>query len=364
MSLVPYLRAWRTTPLHDREVIDGLVDRAHEGPSRELAAALAQWPGTYYWSDEPDGRHIVLTRPTHDAREAWGVHAALFIAVLISMTFSGGVLAAALPEDMTAWTRAALLHALMRGLSFSLPLLAILLCHELGHYLTARRYQLSVSPPFFIPGPPAPYGIGTFGAFIRLRTIVNDRRQLLDVGAAGPLAGFIVAVPLLWIGLAHSHPVAEPGVSGMVVYFTSETWQLGDSIVTLLVRHLSGYASGGGGGAVALNPVAVAGWFGIFVTTLNLLPMAQLDGGHILYAAFPGWHRRVARLFWIVTLALAWISLTWLFWGVLVLLLSRGRLDHPPVLDAYRPLPPSRRWLVWVSLVLFVLTFIPAPFKR
>src|SRR5437762_7522428 len=211
MSLVPYLRAWRTTPLHDREVIDGLVDRAHEGPSRELAAALAQWPGTYYWSDEPDGRHVVLTRPTHDAREAWGVHAALFIAVLISMTFSGGVLAAALPEDMTAWTSAALLHALMRGLSFSLPLLAILTCHEMGHYVTARRYQLNVSPPFFIPGPPAPYGIGTFGAFIRLRTIVNDRRQLLDVGAAGPIAGFIVAVPALWIGLAHSHPVAEPG---------------------------------------------------------------------------------------------------------------------------------------------------------
>jgi len=92
--------------------------------------------------------------------------------------------------------------------------------------------------------------------------------------------------------------------------------------------------------------------------------MAQLDGGHILYAAFPAWHRRVARLFWIVTLGLSWISLTWLFWGVLVLVLSRGRLDHPPVLDAYRPLPPSRRWLVWVSLVLFVLTFIPAPFKR
>ncbi|HEV2672375.1 MAG TPA: site-2 protease family protein [Gemmatimonadales bacterium] len=362
MSLTPYLRTWRTTPLHDREVIDGLVDRAHDGPSRELAAALAQWPGTYYWSDEPDGRHVVLTRPTYQARDAWGVHAALFIAVLISMTISGGVMSTTLPEDMSAWTPAVLLHALPRGLSFSLPLLAILFCHEMGHYLTARRYQLNVSPPFFIPGLPPPFGIGTFGAFIRLRTIVNDRRQLLDVGAAGPIAGFIVAVPVLWIGLAHSHAVAEPGVSGMVVSLSTETWPLGDSILTLLVRHLSGHASGGG--AIVLHPIAVAGWFGIFVTMLNLLPMAQLDGGHILYAAFPAWHRRVARVFWVVTLGLSWISLTWLFWGVLVLLLSRGRLDHPPVLDAYRPLPPSRRWLVWLSLVLFVLTFIPAPFRR
>jgi Zn-dependent protease len=360
MSLVPYLRAWRTTPLHDREVIDGLVDRAHDGPSREFAAALAQWPGTYYWSDEPDGRHVVLTRPTHEVREAWGLHAALFLGVLISMTISGGVMSTTLPEDMSAWTATVLLHALPRGLAFSLPLLAILLCHELGHYLTAKRYQLNVSPPFFIPGLPPPLGIGTFGAFIRLRTIVSDRRQLLDVGAAGPIAGFCVAVPVLWFGLAHSHPVAEPGVSGMVVYLTSETWQLGDSIVTLLVRHLSGHGSG----SVALNPLAVAGWFGIFVTMLNLLPMAQLDGGHILYAAFPQWHRHVARLFWVVTLALSWISLTWLFWGLLILLLSRGRLDHPPVLDTYRPLPPSRRWLVWGSLVLFVLTFIPAPFRR
>ncbi|HWC75718.1 MAG TPA: site-2 protease family protein [Gemmatimonadales bacterium] len=362
MSLLPYLRAWRTTPLHDREVIDGLVDRVHEGPSQELAAALARWPGTYYWSDEPDGRHIVLTRPNQKAREAWGIHAVLFLAALVMMTISGGALSSSLPQDMSAWTPEIFVHGLSRGLSFSLPLIAILLCHELGHYLTARRYQLNVSPPFFIPGLVPPYGIGTFGAFIRLRTIVNDRRQLLDVGAAGPIAGFIVAVPVLWLGFLYSHVVAEPpeGVRGMFVSFGNEIWPLGDSIITFLIRH----ASGRGAAALALSPMALAGWFGIFVTMLNLLPMAQLDGGHILYAAFPSWHRRVARLFWLATLALSWISLTWLFWGVLVLILSRGRLDHPPVLDAYRPLPRSRRWLVWISLVLFIATFIPAPFRR
>jgi len=204
VTLTRFLLAWRTTPLHDREVVDALVDPAHAGPSPQLAAALQQWPGTYYWSNENDGLHLVLTRPTHKAREAWTMHALLFAAVLITTTLSGAVIADALPSDPRNWRLDTLLGAFPAGLSFSLPLLAILLCHELGHYLTARRYQLNVSPPYFIPGLPAPWGIGTFGAFIRLRTIVNDRRQLLDVGAAGPIAGFLVALPILWIGLAYS----------------------------------------------------------------------------------------------------------------------------------------------------------------
>ncbi len=365
MSLIPYLQAWRTTPLHDREVIDALVDRAHEAPSPELSSALAQWPGTYYWSDEPDGRHLVLTRPTSRPREAWGVHGALLIGVLITMTVSGGVLAAALPGNIGAWTLDVLLRAFPRGLSFSLPLLAILFTHEMGHYLTARRYQLSVSPPFFIPGVPAPFGIGTFGAFIRLRTIVNDRRQLLDVGAAGPIAGFLVALPILWYGLAHSHP--WPNASEyvttvpyrMVMAWGGEVAPLGDSLVTWLVRHLAGTST-----PILLHPIAVAGWFGMFVTMLNLLPMAQLDGGHIVYAASPRLHQRVARAIWLLIMLLGWFWIGWLFWGFIVLMLSRGQLRHPPVLDAYRPLPPSRRWLLIASAVLFVLTFAPVPFPR
>ena len=363
VGLAPFLLAWRTTPLHDREVVDALVDPAHAGPppSPALAQVLREWPGTYYWSDESDGRHLVLTRPTTRVREAWMVHALLFLAVLLLVTVTGAVIADVLPADPTAWTSGRLLQALPSGLSFSLPLLAILLCHELGHYLTARHYQLNVSPPFFIPGLPAPLGIGTFGAFIRLRTIVSDRRQLLDVGAAGPIAGFVVALAVLWLGVARSHASAPPaeGVTGMFVPFGGGVWLLGDSLITLLVRKAAL-----GDATIQLHPMAVAGWFGMFVTMLNLLPMAQLDGGHILYAAFPTWHRRVARLFWVVTIGLAWLSVTWLFWGVVVLLLSRGRLDHPPVLDAYRPLPRSRGWMLLISLVLFVLTFAPVPVRR
>jgi membrane-associated protease RseP (regulator of RpoE activity) len=363
VGLAQFLVAWRTTPLHDREVVDALVDPAYAGPpaAPALAAALRDWPGTYYWSDEQDGRHLVLTRPTARVREAWLVHALLFLAVLLLVTITGAVIADALPADFSGWTRGHLLRALPSGLWFSLPLIAILLCHELGHYLTARHYQLNVSPPFFIPGLPAPFGIGTFGAFIRLRTIVNDRRQLVDVGAAGPIAGFVVALPVLWFGIAHSQATDPPiaGMTGMFAPFGGGLLSLGDSLITLLVRRAAF-----GDATIQLHPSAVAGWFGMFVTMLNLLPMAQLDGGHILYSAFPAWHRRVARLFWLLTIGLAWLSVTWLVWGVMVLLLSRGRLDHPPVLDAYRPLPRSRLGILIISFVLFVLTFAPVPFRH
>lgn len=362
MSLTRFLTAWRTIPLRDREVIDALVDPSHAGPSPEFAQALKAWRGDYYWSDEPDGRHLVLTHPAGPRPgERWVVHALLFAATLFTTTLGGAVLSGAVSADaaMTLGDWGDIFASGWRhGLSFSLPLLAILLCHELGHYITARRYHLDVSPPFFLPGPPVPVGIGTLGAFIRLRTILTDRRQLLDVGAAGPFAGFLVALPVLWIGLALSRPVTEAGAHGMQVWLREgQLWQLGDSIVTHVVRLLAF----GRAPAVALHPIAVAGWFGMFVTALNLLPMAQLDGGHILYAALPRRHEWFGRGFWVLIMLLGWFWSGWLVWGALVLVLSRGRLGHPPVLDAYRPLPPTRRWLAWASLALFLATFTPIP---
>ncbi len=206
MDLSGYLLAWRTTALPDREVIDALVHPAHAGPSSALAAALADWPGGHYWSDEPDGRHLVLTRPIgRRRRNAWAVHLLLLAATLFTTTFVGAVLLGAIPFDPNPLALLLgtypfprdFIHAWAKGLPFSAPLLAILLCHELGHYVTARRYQLDVSLPFFIPAPVVPWSIGTMGAFIRLRTVVSDRRQLLDVGAAGPIAGLLVALPVL-----------------------------------------------------------------------------------------------------------------------------------------------------------------------
>jgi membrane-associated protease RseP (regulator of RpoE activity) len=157
----------------------------------------------------------------------------------------------------------------------------------------------------------------------------------------------------------HSQPFPDPDVHGMVASFGEGWLSFGDSLVTLVLRRLVF----GSTPAIALHPMAVAGWFGMFVTMLNLLPIAQLDGGHILYAAAPRWHRRVARTFWFGIMLLGWLWPGWLFWGFVVLVLSRGQLGHPPVLDTYRPLPRSRGWLVWASIVLFVLTFAPAPIR-
>lgn len=358
MSLTRFLLAWRTIPLRDREVIDALVHPSHAGPSAELAQALKAWRGSHYWSDEPDGRHLVLTQAAGPRPpERWLAHVVLFAATLFTTTLGGAVFADAISIDtaltLREWGRV-LAHGWSRGLVFSLPLLAILLSHEMGHYVTARRYLLDVSPPYFLPGPPLP--IGTFGAFIRLRTILTDRRQLIDVGAAGPFAGFVIALPLLWIGLALSRSAGSGG-AGMEVWAGGQPLlHLGDSIITRVVRFFAlGHAPG-----VVLHPIALAGWFGMFVTALNLVPIAQLDGGHILYAASPQRHEGLGRGFWIVMLLMGWFWSGWLIWGLLVLVLSRGRLAHPPVLDSYRPLPRSRRWLAWASLLLFFVTFAPA----
>src|SRR5439155_645692 len=159
VTITDFLLAWRTTSLPDREVVDALVHPAHAGPSPGLAQVLRQWPGSYYWSDEPDGRHLVITRPLVRRPERWALHLLLF--------FTSGY--PGYPGFLQAWAT---------GLPFSAPLLAILLCHELGHYVVARRYQLDVSPPYFIPVPMFPTLIGTMGAFIRLRTVLSDRRQL------------------------------------------------------------------------------------------------------------------------------------------------------------------------------------------
>ncbi|MGH7538494.1 MAG: site-2 protease family protein [Gemmatimonadales bacterium] len=363
MDLTPYFVAWRTTALKDREVVDALVHPTHAGPSQELVQALRHWDGSHYWSDEPGGRWLVLTRRRSVRAERWWLHIALFVATLFTTTLAGATLAGSLapltspldlvrgvvhPEFWRAWAA---------GVVFALPLLGILLAHELGHYVMARHYQLDVSPPYFIPLPVWAL-VGTLGAFIRLRTVLSDRRQLFDVGLAGPIAGFAVAVPVLFAGLYLSHPLpASPVTSGMVLWAGGERWPLGDSPITLALRWLVH-----GNTPVLLHPIAFAGFVGMFVTMINLMPMAQLDGGHVLYATKPRLHRRAALAFWLVVLGLGHWWAGWYIWAGLVLVMSRGRLDHPTVLDAYRPLPAARRWLAWVGLVLLILVFAPVPF--
>ncbi|MDX1644570.1 MAG: site-2 protease family protein, partial [Thermoanaerobaculia bacterium] len=173
------------------------------------------------------------------------------------------------------WTDPALRSV---GLAFSLPTLLILLCHELGHYLTCRRYGISATWPHFIP---APIALGTFGAFIRIRAPIRSKRQLFDVGVAGPIAGFVALLPFLVYGIRHSTPVTVEAVAPM-----TSNWVLyvpGRSLLLQLVERIA-HGEPAANTVLDLHPFALAGWVGILVTSLNLLPLGQLDGGHILYA--------------------------------------------------------------------------------
>ncbi len=234
------------------------------------------------------------------------------------------------------------------GFPFSITLLSILLVHEMGHYTMSRVHGVQATLPYFIPG--LPFMIGTFGAFIRMKSPPRSRRALFDVGAAGPWAGFLLSIPAVYIGLRLSEvrPLG-PTEGGLV---------LGNSILFSLLSRLA-LGVTGDNATILLNPIALAGWFGLFVTFLNLLPVGQLDGGHVAYSMFGRRHRWVSRLFLAVILFLGtqgWSG--WFFWAVLITILG---LDHPPTMDWWTPLDGRRRLGAWATVGLFVVTFMPAP---
>ena len=372
-ELLGHFAAWRTLRVGSREVIEGLLRPDSRGPTPELALALSRWEGAWYWTD-PGRTRITLVRPLSENRPRWAIHLLLFVLTLLCALGAGSVL---IGEWEPAGTRGGLGEAvigagsyfydvirgdwrhLLPGWSFAVPLLAILLVHEAGHYLTARRYALDATPPFFLPVPPTLSPIGSLGAFIRLRSAVLDRRQLLDVGAAGPLAGFVLALLVLLWGYDVSERIAiVAGSNPSYVTLAGQPVFLGESLLTgwLRDRVLAG------DGAVHLSAPAFAGWVGLFVTGLNLLPLSQLDGGHILYGMI-GRRQGVFGLATIIALLyLAQRSPMWYVWVVIALLAGGGRWGHPPVLISERHVPASRRWLGLVSVVVFVLTFVPYPF--
>lgn len=250
----------------------------------------------------------------------------------------------------TVWTEPALLAT---GLRFSLPVMLILLCHEMGHYLACRRYGLPATLPYFLP---APLGLGTLGAFIRIRAPIRRKRVLLDVGAAGPLAGFVALLPFLIYGIARSRPssvtLVDPEVAGDLLLLLP-----GRSLaMDLLIRLFHGSRSAGA--VMDLHPFALAAWVGLLATALNLLPLGQLDGGHVLYAASGRMQRRLAWLFWGALLLFGLLWRGWWIWCGIVLFMG---LKHPPVVDESQPLDPWRRLVALACLALFVLSFSPVP---
>lgn len=232
---------------------------------------------------------------------------------------------------------------LMHGLSFSLTLMFILLAHEMGHYLYARHYGVNATLPFFIPFPSL---IGTFGAFIRIKSPIPTRAALFDIGIAGPIAGFIPSCVAVVVGLSLSHPLMFTGPldnePGFPPVFRLAAWLL----------HLDVPVA-----SLSLHPIAVAGWVGMFATALNLLPGGQLDGGHILFSVFPKLHRWVSLVVVVALIPLAWYRwLGWLIWAVVLWLTSH----HPPT-PSRTAISGARKWLAVSAIVMLALAFTPTP---
>ncbi|KAB2962588.1 MAG: site-2 protease family protein [Thermoanaerobaculia bacterium] len=259
-----------------------------------------------------------------------------------------------LPETVIrVWTSPELLSW---GLRFSLPTLFILLCHEMGHWLACRRHRLPATPPYFLP---APIGLGTFGAFIRIRGAIRSRRELLEVGVSGPLAGFAALLPFALLGVVLSEPVALPATSDSALS-ALRLFLPGES---LLVKGLSVWWHGPLDAGQMLNPhpFLIAAWVGIFATTLNLLPLAQLDGGHVLYAALGRLQHRLAWPLWIALAALGFLWMGWWLWCAVVLIMGPR---HPPLFDERTPLSARDRGLVLAAALLLLLCFMPVPIRE
>ncbi|MCS6844401.1 MAG: site-2 protease family protein [Caldilineales bacterium] len=264
------------------------------------------------------------------------VHVGLFLLTLVTTTMVGALLfGAGSLGTLRGW---------LSGLPFSLTLLAILGIHEMGHYLMARWHGMSATLPYFIPMPP-PF-IGTLGAVVIMRSPTRNRATLFDVGFGGPIAGFLVALPLLIIGLVLSEVrMGTPNLGRPLLI---------ELLVALLKPHGPGYA-------VQLHPVAVAAYFGILLTGLNLVPVGQLDGGHVAYAALGRWAQPVA-LFSLTAMVFMGLFLWqgWLVWALLALF---SGLRRPAPLNDITPLDPARQVVALGALLLFALTFVPVPFR-
>jgi membrane-associated protease RseP (regulator of RpoE activity) len=235
------------------------------------------------------------------------------------------------------------------GIPFSLTLMLILLSHELSHYFASKWHGVKATLPYFIP---APTIIGTFGAFIRMKSPIVTRRALIDIGASGPIAGFIISLVAAVLGLYLSKIVPVSRTDGAL--------NLGDSMLfSSLSRIILGAMPSGSD--ILLNPIAFAGWIGLFVTSINLIPVGQLDGGHIAYALMGEKHIHLSMSLILIMILLGLFSWEgWFVWAALLMILG---LRHPPVLYWEVPLDRRRRGIGWLSLVIFILTFIPVPFK-
>ena len=302
-------------------------------------------PATQEWVQ---ARHMP---PRPRRRDRPLVHLALFLVTVATTMFVGSGHYASFQTDFVAEIDSI---TFLTGAWYSFTLLAILGTHELGHYLACRHYGVDASLPYFLPAPP-PIITGTFGAAIRIRSMIPTKRILFDIGAAGPIAGFAVAVPALFLGLRLSRVVPLP--DDFVGLELGEPLLFQWAASAIFGNIPDGYS-------LNLHPVGFAAWIGLLITALNLFPIGQLDGGHISYACFGSRSTQITVGCVVLTVALTSLSLSWIVWAALMVgMLFMFGPRHPPTLDVHVPLDRTRRWIALGTLAIFVLCFTPAPIQ-
>jgi len=243
------------------------------------------------------------------------------------------------------------LDTLNAALIYSFTVISILTAHEMGHYIACRWYGVEATLPYFIPVPIPP--VGTFGAFIKIKSPIPSRRALFDIGIAGPLAGFVFAIPATFIAHYFAEPASLPSPDAQVIY-------LQDPLLFKFFQRILHLPAN-----LELNPVMWAAWIGLFMTALNLLPVGQLDGGHVTYSVFGRrGHRLIAVLSYLSVIALALYSIrggvwNWVVYAIILTLMMRA--GHPPVIDEEESLGMTRKIVAVIGLIVFILCFMPFP---
>ena len=287
-------------------------------------------------------------------RENTRINVFLFIATILTTTLTGAMLRGRDPFST--------IDGLITGIPYAIAILSILGAHEMGHYLYAKKYRIYATLPYFIPFFLPGYLIGTLGAFIKMRSPIPNKKALFDVGVAGPIAGFVVSLFFLFLGFS-----LLPDLDGIKSYITqmhpwsdtgADALTLGNPLLFELIRNMMG------GSHLPMYevyhyPFIFAGWIGLFVTALNLMPIGQLDGGHISYALLGDKAKYVAIGAFIALALLNFYSLNWILWTILILLVIR--LKHPPTLNDKIELDPNRKSLAWISYGIFITCFSPMP---
>ena len=338
------------------------MDEVNEEEMRRSVARLIS-SGLFPHIQQRDGEIFIHVVPQSRKKRKTGVwlNVLLFLLTIITTMMAGAIM---LGKDyFTDFGN------IIYGWRYSFAVLTILTAHEMGHYLAARYHKMAVTLPYYIPLPIPGFHFGTLGAFIKIKSPIPNRLALLDVGAAGPLAGFIVSLIFLAVGYARL-----PDFSGIVAYVeTIHPWDLhGEGVNLILGKSLlfSFFNDVLAGGRLPMNevyhfPFIFAGWIGLLVTAINLIPIGQLDGGHILYA-LTGKKARLAGILSFTLLVLLnfvlilrYFSFVWVVWIVLIFLLIGFR--HPPTMEDNVRLDPARQYIGWICMAIFVLCFSPLP---